>query len=842
MEQKLASYENAIEQAITALERGPITPENKEPPPELASLRDMRQRAKKLRRAYSRPQSLGFFGPSQAGKSFLIGALLAHELGSLEVIGRRGNVDFLRDVNPAKGVESTGVVTRFSARPPSTPLEHGDFECRMLSLDGLLASLATGFLVECTAPGASGERIDRVLREARLVAGAPAHPRYREAWESVWLELGKRWGDRHPYLAELRRHPELRDESFKRSIGSAAGWSLVYSLLWGGAGYAPDLDQLAKMLVQGLELLNHAETIEVELAHVRASSEGASILDAACLNSAGTQRPPLAVFDRQGRTEVRLEPGVIAALMAEIRMTLKNVPGALLESADLLDFPGGRALRGINGFGPAELSTGRLENAIEVFKRGKLTFLFEQFAIDREITALVLCSPGPNKPEAIQMQHQVERWIHIRYGGAAPRDPQEIGRPSLFIALTKFDTSLGALRSDNARDRWESRVGEACVDFWSRGQRSWLHEWGGRDRPFTNMFWVRNPYADQMNTLKPSQADYDQVKRGYHEAYAVRTFIADHGEKWAAMEGEDEKGMPRSGVPLLASHLRAKLGENVKAKELAAETRALQGELVEVLRVLAPSRDEAELRARLEHNAKSLADAVRREMARTLSGGAFGRLMDVATLPRDEIELEIRQLWATVAPMSIKGSDKVKRLMVHVLKWWTTRATERVREAELGLPMPQVERFVREVCRSKPLLAGLGPLLLPQLSRSSIDFALVATLFQLRIGDGLLGLYAKRDRRTPPMPLRLSFAETPSAEDPSAGVDWADVDFEDEESPSATPAEVQLVFAGSGAFEHWASNLGPLYVQNSGAPAAAIDARAEQIAKVLREVEATHGA
>ena len=54
-------------------------------------------------------------------------------------------------------------------------------------------------------------------------------------------------------------------------------------------------------------------------------------------------------------------------------------------------------MRGINGFEPGELNAGNLENAIEVFKRGKLTFLFEQFSLDREITALVLASPGPTK-------------------------------------------------------------------------------------------------------------------------------------------------------------------------------------------------------------------------------------------------------------------------------------------------------------------------------------------------------------------------------------------------------------------------------------------------------------
>src|SRR4029077_6933736 len=108
---------------------------------------------------------------------------------------------------------------------------------------------------------------------------------------------------------------------------------------------------------------------------------------------------------------------------------------------------------------------------------------------------------------------QVESWIRIRYGSATPTNAQEVDNPSLFLALTKFDMSLGALRSDNARDRWESRVQEACVDFWARGPSSWLYNWGAKGQPFANTFWIRNPYADQMQSLKPSDSDFEIVKR-----------------------------------------------------------------------------------------------------------------------------------------------------------------------------------------------------------------------------------------------------------------------------------------------------------------------------------------
>lgn len=825
-----------------ALARDAALAADGELPPEAHALTDLTLRMRKLRRAWGRPQSLGFFGPSQAGKSFLVGALLSHELGTLKVLSRQGEVDFLQDINPAKGVESTGTVTRFSSAPAPVALTRGDFYCTILSLEVMLESMATGFLVECTAPPVDGERVERVLREARLCGGPPAPAVFRRAWDTVWHNLSKKYQDRHPYLNELRRHPELRAESWKNGISSVAGWSGVFSLLWGGRGYSRDLDRLADLLVSGLEALSHPDAIEVDLDYVRASSTSPSVIDAACLNAIGSPQATMRVHIAGGGGEVSIEPSVVAALISEIRLPLAPVEGSLLSSTDLLDFPGGRALRGINGFEPHELNTGNLENAIEVFKRGKLTFLFEQFSLDREVTALVLASPGPTKPEAIQMQLQVERWLSIRHGSPTPLDADEVARPSLFVALTKFDMSLGSLRSDNARDRWDSRVEEACVEFWARSHSSWIYNWGGKNQPFANMFWIRNPYADQMNTLAPGKPDYDQVKRGYHESRSVRTFVGDHAEKWASMEGAGPDGLPRSGIPLLASHLRAKLAEDIKKKELVHELRAIHTELVYALEQLTPSRDEAEQRSRLEHNARALVNAVRAEMTKHYSGAVFGELVELTTLPHEELEHEIRAFYKTVAPMSIKVSDKVKKLMVHVLKAWTRRAVSRFRSSELDLPVALVERYLSEVVTSKLILPILGKAIFPYFNKTEIDFPLVATILQVKVSDALLHLFADRERRTPKIPVRLSYAETiGDAQGESADIDWADVEF-DEEPSAREPEHVDIVFAGNRYFDHWAEQLPAFYVRSAGGKAlsAMDDPRMQQLVRVLGTVESVH--
>ncbi|MGL5598795.1 MAG: virulence factor SrfC family protein, partial [Aeromonas sp.] len=77
-----------------------------------------RNLATSLKRVAGTPMTVGFFGISQAGKSYLISALAAGHNGALE--GRYGaqSVDFIKEVNPVGGgKEATGLVTRFTRAP-----------------------------------------------------------------------------------------------------------------------------------------------------------------------------------------------------------------------------------------------------------------------------------------------------------------------------------------------------------------------------------------------------------------------------------------------------------------------------------------------------------------------------------------------------------------------------------------------------------------------------------------------------------------------------------------------------------------------------------------------------
>ena len=313
----------------------------------------------------------------------------------------------------------------------------------------------------------------------------------------------------------------------------------------------------------------------------------------------------------------------------------------------------------------------------------------------------------------------------------------------------------------------------------------------------------------------------------------------------ASARRQDEGGLPKSGIPLLASAMRSKMAEDIKSRELLAEARALHHELLGVLRSLTPSRDEAEQRMRLEEDAKDLIDAVNGAMMKEYSGAVFGRFVDLLTAPVDDVEHELRKVWGLVAPMSIKVSDKIKKMLVHMLKWWATGAARRFRDSSVELPLSNVERFVREVCTSKKIMPVLGKAVFPYFSRKEIDFVLVARIMQVKVNDSLLALFAPTGRRTPELPVKLSYSEALDAGPESTGeVDWGDVDFEEDLNDLSAEGngeggEVEIIFAGNRYYKHWVQSLAPFYVASAGGKAAAAmdDPAMRDLLASLKQVE-----
>ena len=141
------------------------------------SFRRFARRANRLRQAAERPTAVAVFGASQAGKSYLVSGLAAPRGRPLIAAYDRERLNFLTDLNPVGGRESTGLVSRFTIRRVPAPA-HAPVPLRLLSQTDIVKILANTFLedfqiADLRLPGA--QAVTELLQ--RLEAQAGPSPR-----------------------------------------------------------------------------------------------------------------------------------------------------------------------------------------------------------------------------------------------------------------------------------------------------------------------------------------------------------------------------------------------------------------------------------------------------------------------------------------------------------------------------------------------------------------------------------------------------------------------------------------------------------------------------------------
>ena len=114
----------------------------------LAKLKKLNREIKKLERATHLKPAVALFGPSQAGKSFMVGLLAKSSSDEVMYVADDATgkmYDFTDQINPPGGKESTGLVTRFTVerhvgQPADKPIM-----VKLFSQVDLVKIIAVGF-------------------------------------------------------------------------------------------------------------------------------------------------------------------------------------------------------------------------------------------------------------------------------------------------------------------------------------------------------------------------------------------------------------------------------------------------------------------------------------------------------------------------------------------------------------------------------------------------------------------------------------------------------------------------------------------------------------------------
>lgn len=518
--------------------------------------------------AARRKMCVGVFGPSQAGKSYLISALARDAQGALLADFAGKTHDFIGEINPEGGKESTGLVTRFTmSRPPAQP-EGFPVQIRLLTELDLVKILANTYYADCEhreTPDAKAisARLDALQDRLGTGDGVVSLDDLEELHEYLKKDFLAK-----PRVQELNRAfwPRALHMGTKLDL---EGRIRLYSLIWDEVEAFTDL---LRLLAGALERLGHPDVAFTPLDAL--IPRDASIIDVAMLRGLGTnggagdETRPLEVATANGK-RVTLPRAVVTALTAELTIFMCTRPDDYFEHTDLLDFPGYRSRY---KFDELRRELQKPDMLKELFLRGKVAYLFQRYSAERELTSMLLCI-GPSNQEVQDLPGVINSWINLTHG-EKPESRKD--KPvALFFVLSKFDMEFEQKKgAPSVESRWDNRLHASLLDFFGK-QFDWPTNWDGTDG-FKNMFLLRNPNFrfDAVLDITPDgveqgirpeqQGNVDALKNAFlHSPLVAAHFEAPQASWEAAMRLND------GGIGLIRQKLRPLCSPDIKRRQLA---------------------------------------------------------------------------------------------------------------------------------------------------------------------------------------------------------------------------------------------------------------------------------
>ncbi len=448
--------------------------------------------ARKLAASAGRRNSAGVFGPSQAGKSYLVSVLGRSKDKPLLVDFAGTTKNFIQEINPEGGKESTGLVTRFTIVRGTRDAQH-PVELRLLTETDLVKIIGNSFLSDFDQ---HNRKLDLPSADKVRAVVAALEPQARQAAahldEIAMYDIGEYFEANFRTSVEKLRQAGYWDAltRFGHRLPTAARIDL-YSLLW---GQSPALTDVFKLLHRSLDDMAHAATARATIDCLVPRER--SIIDVEVLKqhlgTEGDRQDLISVIpelpDGGGDgPAVKVPRATLTALVAEIKVVMADKPWAFFEHTDLLDFPGARSREKM-----LDLPADEQERAFcvrNMLLRGKIAYLFQRYTEERELTCMLLCMP-PSNQEVKDLTALVGTWVAQTHGGNAQARAQ---LPcALFFVLTKFDMELQSKPGDTP-DSWRNRIDtrlEASM-YQLYKQEDWLQNWDGK--AFSNTYFLRNP-------------------------------------------------------------------------------------------------------------------------------------------------------------------------------------------------------------------------------------------------------------------------------------------------------------------------------------------------------------
>ena len=527
--------------------------------------------ANNVRSAASYKPTVGVYGPSQAGKSYLTAKFAENEQGVLKVkLG--SEFDFLQAINPAGGRESTALVSRFT-----TDVLHVDdafpITANTLSEIDIICILANSYCCDNSHPEYPElDDIERVLDVYNFDGNSFDFLRDSDAYrlehylvqKVLPRDISERFASLWSKAAAVKQAASISERAE------------VYSLLWNGN------EQFTNLFVRFAEALSKIggdQQIYLPISSLMPREN--SIIDVSILEDLDSDGSAAEIIKTKSK-EVSLEKAVLSALISELYLPIIDPKRSVFEKADLLDFPGARTRF------QKRLQDNNENGVHEFFLRGKIDYLFHKFTMDLRLDALVFCvDPGPLNVR--ELPDSLNDWLQLNCHDQLSFDN------NLFFTLTKFDTHFpdAAGNQKDVSQRFENALDSGLIQPFAREGTSWPVNWNGH--PFTNVFPVRNPnyplhgyfeYDGGMEVAKSERMENRlvELKDGYLGSNLVSAHVADAEAKW-----DDLTRVNGGGVEFLANQIDVLNLGDLKTKNLNGTLDAMAKSIADMLSMFVQS-------------------------------------------------------------------------------------------------------------------------------------------------------------------------------------------------------------------------------------------------------------
>ena len=503
-------------------------------------------------RAKDKKTAVATYGASQAGKSYLIAALAKGSNEHLIVKLGNASFDFIKDINPPGGKESTALVTRFTTDSEILN-EKFPIKVEIFTVFDLEKLISNSFIFDVLLDDqvtveALVEQLDRDLGDIEkkpLSFQCTFQMNVEDIYEIE--DYCSRKFQSNVY------HQALRQVDFWNRIelllfnADKARAVKALQLLWMNLN---PYTNLFSLLLSELERIGHPKVIWVGLESICKKfgtswrRDENSILNVSTITALGSGTDKSIGVLLNGVKTSTITSSALCALVSEIVFPIERPDNMLFDASDLLDFPGARSRKAQT---IASLVGNKTDLPLDNFLRGKVSFLFDKYVAQFGISAMLLCT-GPSNQEVVGLAQLVEDWVIVTHG---LKSESRASVPcSLFFILTKLDHEFtNSLGIDVGPDRWDTRIKASLEEPFSGKhsfKTSWVTQWT-KSAPFRNVFWLRNPNADQSSIMdyvgepgrslekqiRPDKADFIGRLRGsFLESTLAQKYFQEPSRAW----------------------------------------------------------------------------------------------------------------------------------------------------------------------------------------------------------------------------------------------------------------------------------------------------------------------